>query len=431
MTVGELAIDELIDGKYKVQRRIGQGSWATVYEAKNVRIHRRVAIKVLNAELCEREDLVARFQREAEAATQITSAYVVTMFDAGVLESGQPYIVMEYLEGENLTTRLERLGPMSAEDAAYYAIDTLSGLADAHAYGVLHRDIKPENLVLVKSKTGEEIVKLVDFGISKPSSVARESGADLNMTRTDQVLGSPVYMAPEQARGTRHMDQRSDLYSVGVVLYELVTKELPHDADNFNELMFKIALEDVPDPRLKNPSLDPTFAAIIMKALAREPSARYQSAAEFRDALNDWLEDSNVAPRRALFSTARFRVRTPSSEKLPVLEDSSSKLVPAISSAPALVDTAAPVSRDAQPKPRRRGAIVAAAVVAVIAGIAFYAVRSRKSEPTVATIPAPTVSASAAREPEPKAAAAQTATAPQPTASTTAEVTPSAKPLPA
>lgn len=316
--MSKLALDQLLDGKYRIVRLVGQGAWATVYEAINVRIQRRVAIKILNIELATQPELHGRFAREAEAATQIDSPFVVAVFDAGTLDDGRPYIVMEFLEGEDLGKRLRRLGRIPEETAASYAIHLLSGLADAHGTGILHRDIKPDNLVIVKSKQGEEVLKLVDFGISKPSVARPEM---LAMTRADSVLGSPVYMSPEQARGTRHMDHRSDLYSVGVVLYEVLTSELPHDADNFNELMFKVALEDAPDPRTKKPDLDPGLAEIVVKALSREPSARFQSAIEFRDALVAWGANRGVsAPSNPYVITSKIRVRAAGATDTPIHE---------------------------------------------------------------------------------------------------------------
>jgi eukaryotic-like serine/threonine-protein kinase len=301
--VSELAVNQLLDGKYRIVRRVGQGAWATVYEAVNVRIQRRVAIKILNIELTKHPQLLARFSREAAAATQIESPFVVTMFDAGTTESDRrPYIVMEFLEGEDLGRRIKRVGALSQDQAVAYTVHLLSGLADAHATGVLHRDIKPDNLVIVTSKTGQEILKLVDFGISKPNGRPET----LPQSKTELILGSPVYMSPEQARGTRHMDHRSDLYSVGVVLFEALTNSVPHVGGNFNELMFKVALETAPDPRTKKPDLDEALAKIVVKALAREPDARFQSAVEFRTVLMEWSErrGTMTAP---LHSTSKVR----------------------------------------------------------------------------------------------------------------------------
>jgi serine/threonine protein kinase len=292
---------DLVDQKYRIVRFIGRGAWASVYEGVNVRIGRRVAIKVLSDEAVQKHGIVDRFEREAQAATRIESDHVVHVFDLGILSDGRPYIVMELLEGESLGGALQTHGIFSQSRAVFYAVQALRGLGDAHAAGVTHRDIKPDNMVVLTTKHGDEILKIVDFGISKLQSGLQQV---TNMTQTNTILGSPVYMSPEQCRGTRHMDHRSDLYSLGVVIFELLTGQLPHKGDTFNELMFKIALEDTPSPALYNPELHPDLCAIVMKSLTREPSARYQSAAEFEAALLDWcanngVETSSWAARRS------------------------------------------------------------------------------------------------------------------------------------
>ena len=223
---------DILDAKYRIVRLIGRGGWAAVYEGVNVRIGRRVAIKVLSADAAEKPGVLDRFEREAQAATTIDSEHVVHVFDFGILDDGRAYIVMELLDGKNLGQKIAAKGPIAPTRAVFYTIQALAGLAHAHDAGVTHRDIKPENLVVVK-KQGREIVKIVDFGISK---LRRRLHLEGNVTQTNQVLGSPVYMSPEQCRGTRHMDHRSDLYSIGVVLFELLTAELPHKGETFNEL---------------------------------------------------------------------------------------------------------------------------------------------------------------------------------------------------
>jgi serine/threonine-protein kinase len=176
---------------------------------------------------------------------------------------------------------------------AIIGVQSLRGLADAHAAGIFHRDIKPDNIVLVRSKHGHETVKIVDFGISK---LATSGIPDKASTQTTQVLGSPVYMSPEQCRGAKNIDHRSDLFSLGVALFESVTGHLPFDGESFNALMFKIALEDAPDPRSFRPDLDPTFANILLKALSRTADRRYQSAEEFEAALVSWGERWGMGP---------------------------------------------------------------------------------------------------------------------------------------
>jgi serine/threonine-protein kinase len=292
MTEKILSEGELLDGKYRIVGSIGAGAWGHVYEGVNERIDRRVAIKVMHIEYAEKPDMRGRFEREARAATRIESPHVIHVFDMGFLGDGRPYIVMELLKGENLGARIHRDGPLPLERVAVIGVQALRGLSDAHAAGILHRDIKPDNIVLTRAKHGGDVVKIVDFGISK---VAHAGGVPSNMTQTSQLLGSPVYMSPEQCRGVRNMDQRSDLYSLGVALFEAATGKLPFDAENFNELMFKIALEDAPDARTFKPDLDPDFALVLRRALARDPDARFQTAGEFELGIVQWGEAHNLA----------------------------------------------------------------------------------------------------------------------------------------
>jgi serine/threonine-protein kinase len=307
--VQALARDELIDLRYRIVRRIGQGAWATVYEGVDTHLDRRIAIKILNYDLVDNPTLKKRFVHEAEAAIRIDSPFVVAVHAVGTIEQSagktRPYIVMELLEGEDLGRHLERVGCLGEERAVEFAIHAASGLAHAHARGVLHRDIKPENLFIVRAD-GDELLKIVDLGISKLLTSDAESPS---LTRTNVVLGSPAYMSPEQCRGARHMDHRSDVYSLGVVLYECLTGTVPHDGDNVNHLMFKIALEDVPDPRSIKPHLDPRLAAIVLRALERNVDDRIASASELRELLLEWgaRRGARVPPT----PPSKTRVRAP------------------------------------------------------------------------------------------------------------------------
>ncbi|MBX3226197.1 MAG: serine/threonine protein kinase [Labilithrix sp.] len=288
MSAGLPATGELLEGKYRIERVIGEGAWGEVLEGVNVRIKRRVAIKVLKAQYASNPAMVGRFEREALASTHIESPHVVQIFDAGVLADGRPYMVMEFLVGEDLGKRIDKAkgNKLSLIESIGYCIQTARGLAAAHAAGIFHRDMKPSNVVIAKTKSGREVAKIVDFGISK---LLNDQEATSN-TQTGTIMGSPVYMSPEQARGAKTTDHRSDIYSLGVVLYECVTGRTPFVADSFNELLFKIALEEAPTPQNLRPDIDDDLNAIIVKATARAPEARYQTAAELEEALIGWLQ---------------------------------------------------------------------------------------------------------------------------------------------
>lgn len=282
-----LSTGELIDGKYRIVRLLGEGGMGAVYEGENIRIHRKVAIKVLHAGVAEQSEAVARFEREAQAAGRIGSEHIVEVLDLGTLPNGERYLVMEFLEGESLSSRIRDRGRLTPQELSPIAHQLLEGLAAAHAAGIIHRDLKPDNVWLMRSKSNRpEFVKLLDFGISKFNQLSGDSG--FSMTRTGAVMGTPYYMAPEQAKGSRDMDHRVDIYAAGVILYEALTGQVPFNADTFNELLFKIVLEQPRPIEQLAPDVDPGFCAIVNKAMARDPAHRFSSAQEFQAALSQW-----------------------------------------------------------------------------------------------------------------------------------------------
>ena len=209
------------------------------------------------------------------------------VYDVGVLPDGSRYMVSEFLDGETLADRLAR-GPLQPKLTAELTLQLLEGLGAAHETGIVHRDLKPENLFLVRRKASRaDFLKIIDFGISK---FQLDDLSELSMTATGTVLGTPYYLSPEQARGQRDIDHRSDLYAVGVILYEAVTGKVPFNAESFNELLFKIALESPRPVVALVPQIDPAFSAIVERAMSRRPEDRYQSAAEMAHALSQWLE---------------------------------------------------------------------------------------------------------------------------------------------
>ncbi len=281
-----LEVGQTIDGKYRVVRRIGEGGMGTVYEGENVRIGRRVAIKVLHAHVAARPELAARFEREARAAARIGSDHICDVLDLGDLADGERYIVMEYLDGDSLEARLHPRKRISSEALVPMAFEMLDALATMHDAGVIHRDLKPANVFLSKTAGGRgEAVKVLDFGVSKFLPAPGESS---DMTATGSLMGTPPYTSPEQARGQRDIDGRSDIYAASVIFYRALTGVLPFTAENFNELMFKIALED-PKPIVElAPEVDAELAAIVHKGLARAPEGRWETARKYQEAIVAW-----------------------------------------------------------------------------------------------------------------------------------------------
>lgn len=277
-----------IDGKYRIVRLIGEGGMGAVYEGENTLISRRVAIKVLHAAVAANDAAVLRFEREAQAAGRIGSDHILDVLDLGELEGGDRYMVMEFLEGEELSSRMERLGPLPASQLAPLIQQTLVGLRAAHQAGIIHRDLKPDNLFIVAEKAGQrDFVKIIDFGISKFAALS----GDMAMTSTGAIMGTPYYMSPEQARGAGGVDARSDLYAVGVIMYEALSGSVPFDGVSFNELMFKIVLADTPTLPKTVPE---DFATIVHRAMKREASERYQSADEMLQAVEAWLASKGL-----------------------------------------------------------------------------------------------------------------------------------------
>ena len=293
---------QILEDKYKVGRLLSKGGMGAVFIGENTRIKRVVAIKILHAGQDGTEN-AQRFEKEAQAAGQIGSDHIVEVLDLGNTPDGDRFMVMEFLDGETLKGRLAR-GRLSPAEIIPLLTQVLSGLTAAHAAGIVHRDLKPDNIFILKEKADRrDFVKIVDFGISKFNSL---TGEGAQMTKTGAVMGTPYYMSPEQARSANEVDHRSDVYSVGVLLYEAVTGSVPFNGTTFTELIFKIVFEEPPHPQTLVPDLDPAFAELLLKAMARDPAERHQSAAELREALLAWQSGASVqtAPAAAPVATA-------------------------------------------------------------------------------------------------------------------------------
>nr|AYM54080.1 protein kinase [Byssovorax cruenta] len=283
METGHIGPGQVVDGKYRIVRLLGTGGMGAVYEGENLRIRRRVAIKVLHASVSENVEVVKRFEREAQAAALVGSEHICEVLDLGMLDDGTRFMVMEYLEGETLGQRIKKTGRLTPAQSTPLLVQVLEALGKAHAAGIIHRDLKPDNIFILPQRSSiRDFVKILDFGVSKFSQLASD---EMSVTRAGAVVGTPYYMSPEQARGSAVVDARSDVYAIGVLLYQATTGQVPFQAETFNELLFKIVLDVAPPPQTYAPDLDADFAGIIQKAMARDPVQRFQSCAEFRDAL--------------------------------------------------------------------------------------------------------------------------------------------------
>jgi eukaryotic-like serine/threonine-protein kinase len=288
----QLTLGQIYADKYRIVRLLGEGAMGAVYEAENMRIRRRVAIKILHPQIAQKADTLRRFEREAQAAGRIGSQHIVEVLDLGELADGSRFMVLEFLDGTTLDQRIRSRGRLTPEDATPIVCQLLEGLGAAHKAEIIHRDLKPANVYLCPKPGGVDFVKILDFGVSKFNVLNDE----MSMTSTGAVLGTPYYMSPEQAKGSREVDPRSDLYAVGVILYECITGQVPFSAETFNELIFRIVLESPPPVESFVPNLDLGFTAIIHKAMAREAGERFQTAEEFRGTLLKWLEQSASGP---------------------------------------------------------------------------------------------------------------------------------------
>ncbi len=285
----QIPIGSLLESKYEIISRLGQGGMGTVYEAVHRAMRRVVAVKVLSRRQSRKRDALVRFHHEAQAAAAIGHPNICEVYDFGKHSDGRPFIVMERLYGFTLADRIAAEGALPFEDTISIMAQVLLGLEAAHAKHIVHRDIKPENVFLCKRPGSPTIVKILDFGVSKfvsSTTTAPERKDDsLSLTRTGIVMGTPYYMSPEQARGERAIDARVDIYACGVMLYEALTGKRPFLANNYNALMVEIVTREPARASSIRPALPGSFDRVIATAMSKQRDDRYQSAEQFREAL--------------------------------------------------------------------------------------------------------------------------------------------------
>jgi serine/threonine-protein kinase len=286
---GVRLVGQTID-KYRVVRLIGRGGMGRVYEAVNTTIKKRVAIKLIDTELAKNEEANARFQREALAASSVESPYIVQIFDAGSTREGVPYIVMELLRGRDLRNVLSDSGRLPVDQALLVAAQVLKGLHHAHAAGIVHRDLKPDNVFLVEREDEPMRIKLLDFGVSK---IARAGDSPLKtLTRQGTVVGTPYYMSPEQAQAFPDVDGRTDIYSLGAILYEALAGRPPIEGKTYEQVIVNICVHDVENVRTFNPDVPEGIAQLIHKALSRERADRFPDARAMLEAIAEHAPES-------------------------------------------------------------------------------------------------------------------------------------------
>ncbi len=370
-------------GNYVIREQVGEGGMGVVYVAEHPQISRRVAVKVLRPERGGSPELVHRFFNEARAASEIRNEHIVDVLDFGSLPDGSPYLVMEWLEGRPLSAALRDEGKLAPARAARVVRGVCLALRAAHGKGVVHRDLKPDNVFLLPRESEPDFVKVLDFGIAK---LVSSDAASHFQTQTGAIMGTPAYMSPEQCRGAKEVDARTDIYSVGVMAYQMITGRLPFVAESLGELLFKHLGETPEAPEAIDPSLPAGLSAIVMRALAKAPEDRPTLAALMAamDAVGSGADPARAGGKRDVAPDAMAATAAAMPASSTTLGGSASELG---------LEHRIPTSVSKAEPRSRRGVFVAAAVgVAGVAAIGLAVGRkSPAPAPFVVTTPGPAV----------------------------------------
>src|SRR5450432_2557229 len=428
-------IGTLAAGRYRVMKLLGEGGMGQVYLAEHVAIEKRVALKVLRAEYATKGDIVPRFQQEAISASRIKHPNVLDVFDFGQLDNGCFFLAMEYLEGCDLADEITRRHVLDAATGIRVSMQICRALAAAHANGVVHRDMKPENVFLQRTADGEEIVKIVDFGIAQLRSKDDAVETKRRLTRTGMIFGTPEYMAPEQASG-KHADLRADIYAVGIIMYEMFTGAVPFTGETFLGVLSKHLSEVAPAMNVvyTDLTISAQLQTVIMRALEKDPAVRYQTMLEFAQAITGTPDAAALGYRPTISSVAEhsmsFLPHAPGSPTAQQFMPTGQNPNPAPTPDPSRgAETLAKHGPDLAraetqlgaeaitrpPAPRSRGGLAASAVgLVVLAGGGALFMAKRGASPTPTPEVSATVEAKAALAPVVATAPAAT---PPPTAS--------------
>ncbi len=380
---------DVIGGKYEIVGLIGAGGVGFVVSAMHLELGEMVALKFLREQSLAYPEIVERFAREARAAARIKSEYVARVFDVGALPNGMPFIVMEYLHGKDLAEVIREKGRLSVKEAVEHIMQACEALASAHAIGIIHRDIKPENLFLTQHAEGVELIKVLDFGISK---VALTAGAvpARQFVKTQMPMGTPAYMSPEQIRSTGEVDSRTDIWALGCVLFELLTGACVFDAPTLMQLSAAILERDPIPLRKLLPDAPVELEAVVTRCLSKDPTQRFASVAELAIALYPF------GPRRARISAERcsyiLRGTNPGTEplELTTISPPPSTSASPVSKSAVTGSPATGVVSDEEVRAMRggKGRYLAVAAIAALAAAAFFIFKPKADEvPPVAATP--------------------------------------------
>jgi eukaryotic-like serine/threonine-protein kinase len=352
---------ELVAGKYELVRKIGSGGMGSVWEGRHVSLNTRVAVKFIEVAHVDNAEARNRFDSEARAAATIQSKYAIQIYDHGLMTDGRPYIVMEFLVGEPLDKRLQRDGALSLQETARIVSQVSKGLGRAHDRGIVHRDLKPENIFLVQDEEdGDEIAKVLDFGIAK---IMGDGFSISNNTATGTIIGSPYYMSPEQARGLKTIDRRTDIWSLGVIAYRCVVGQMAFDGASVADLLVKICIGPLAVPSEHNAKLPSAFDAWFFRCLEREPEDRFSTVQE---AATELLQIAGTSERASVQPEVQSVSVPPPSPPSPVVVASSTS--PGLSVSPV-------------PKSATRRLVVAGALGLVALGLVGLAVAKFSGHP--------------------------------------------------
>jgi serine/threonine-protein kinase len=416
-----VAIGEVLAGKYKVEDVLGVGGMGVVVAARHIQLEQKVALKFLRPEAMQSKEAVERFLREARNAVRLRSEHVAKVTDVGTLDSGAPYMVMEYLDGADLSRVVHATGSIAIEEAVYFVLQACEAIAEAHSLGIIHRDLKPQNLFVTRRVDGKPLVKVLDFGISKTLDTA----GGLSLTRTSSIMGSPLYMSPEQMRSSKNVDQRADIWALGVILYELLTGRVPFEAESVPELCLKVVQDEPTPPKGLRPEVPEGLSAVVLKCLEKNVTNRFSNVAELAASLEPYSADIARGSSERIASTLNLPSRPP----MVSISGIHSQSNPKIGTGGTAWGTTQALEAKKKRIPIFVGAGVAALVVLTV-GIGL-AVRSSGKNDTQAAPTQPTQTATAATATQTvTATATQTVTAPptvwEPmtaTATTTAQAT--------